>query len=506
VVGDSIGSYRVLSQIGAGAMGEVYLAEHRHLLRKAAVKILSHDLVDRPDLLERFFVEARATSLIEHPGIVQIFDCEMDAEGRPYIVMEYLTGETLSRMLANRGPLPFRTAAGLARRIAEALAAAHEKGIIHRDLKPDNVFVQPGEREAIKLVDFGIAKLFGDFHAGQIRQTQSGVLMGTPLYMSPEQCKGAGRVDHRTDIYSLGCVLYEMLAGSPPFAQGALGELMVAHMTEVPKELRELAPSVPAALADLVAALLRKEPDARPSTMREVADRLAAIATLGATTLSATASERLSQESLARVEAAQRPARNRWPLLVVVSAAAVVLIGVGVAAVRNRPAPAPAAAPAPVAAVAAPVPPPAAAQPAAPPPPPAAPAAPAAPAEEPVRAPTVAAQPRPWTGRWSGPWTDAAKGQHGTLRLEVKGDGRARGAFYNAVANQNFPLAGRVAKGGEVDLNCECPEASRFAMRGGLRDAGHGRLEGELDLSTRAGVFGKSRVELKRLPSSEPRR
>ena len=141
MVGENIGSYRILSQIGAGAMGEVYLAEHRHLLRKAAVKILSRDLVDRPDLLERFFVEARATSVIEHPGIVQIFDCEVDPSGRPYIVMEYLAGETLSQTLARRGPLPFRTAAGLARRMAEALAAAHDKGIIHRDLKPENLMV-----------------------------------------------------------------------------------------------------------------------------------------------------------------------------------------------------------------------------------------------------------------------------------------------------------------------------------------------------------------------------
>jgi len=136
VIGEAIGSYQVLRQLGTGAMGEVYLAEHRHLKRKAAVKLLARELVGRPDLLERFFLEARATSAIAHPGIVQIFDCEIDPTGRPYIVMEYLDGETLAALLARRGPLPPATAARHAKGMAEALAAAHETGIVHRDLKP----------------------------------------------------------------------------------------------------------------------------------------------------------------------------------------------------------------------------------------------------------------------------------------------------------------------------------------------------------------------------------
>jgi tRNA A-37 threonylcarbamoyl transferase component Bud32 len=274
-IGETIGSYTVLKQLGTGAMGEVYLAEHRHLKRKAAVKLLAPELVGRPDLLERFFLEARATSAIAHPGIVQVFDCEVDATGRPYIVMEFLDGETLAAVLARRGALPGLTAARLARGMAEALEAAHAKGIVHRDLKPENIFVQAQPPDSVKLVDFGIAKLAGDFRAGQVHQTRSGAMMGTPLYMSPEQCRDSANLDSRTDLYSLGCVLYEMLTGHPPFTHATLGDLVVAHMTEAPKDARAVNPSVPPALAALTAELLRKNPAERPPGMRAVAERLA---------------------------------------------------------------------------------------------------------------------------------------------------------------------------------------------------------------------------------------
>ena len=274
-IGETIGSYQVLKQLGTGAMGEVYLAEHRHLKLKAAVKLLAPELVGRPDLLERFFLEARATSAIAHPGIVQVFDCEVDATGRPYIVMEFLDGETLAAVLARRGALPGLTAARFARGMAEALEAAHAKGIVHRDLKPENIFVQSQPPDSVQLVDFGIAKLAGDFRAGQVHQTRSGAMMGTPLYMSPEQCRDSANIDSRTDLYSLGCVLFEMLTGHPPFTHATLGDLVVAHMTEAPKDARAVNPSVPPALAALTAELLRKNPAERPPGMRAVAERLA---------------------------------------------------------------------------------------------------------------------------------------------------------------------------------------------------------------------------------------
>jgi len=254
-------------------MGEVYLAEHRHLKRKAAVKLLARELVGRPDLLERFFLEARATSAIAHPGIVQIFDCEVDPTGRPYIVMEFLEGETLAAVISKRGPLPAITVAKLTRSMAEALEAAHAKGIVHRDLKPENVFVQAEPPDTAKLVDFGIAKLAGDFRAGQVHQTRSGAMMGTPLYMSPEQCRDSANIDHRTDLYSLGCVMFEMLTGRPPFVHDALGDLVVAHMTTPAPDARTVNAGVPAALAELANDLLKKNPAERPG-MRQVADRM----------------------------------------------------------------------------------------------------------------------------------------------------------------------------------------------------------------------------------------
>ena len=277
-IGDTIGSYQILSELGAGGMGTVYLAEHRFLKRRSAIKVLLGDLATRPDLLERFFAEARATSQIEHPGIVRIFDCEVDSQGRPYFVMELLEGDTLAACLRQRGKLPPIEAAGYALAMADALTAAHERGIVHRDLKPDNVFVRPGPPLGIKLVDFGIAKLAGEFRAGSNARTQTGAVLGTPPYMSPEQCRGAGKVDHRTDIYSLGCVLYEMLCGAPPFVCETTGGYLVAHITQVAPEARVTNPEVPAALSDVIAGMLAKPAEDRPRTMREVVELLAAFA------------------------------------------------------------------------------------------------------------------------------------------------------------------------------------------------------------------------------------
>jgi serine/threonine-protein kinase len=276
VVGETIGSYRVLAEIGAGGMGTVYLAEHRHLARRAAVKVLRPELCQQRDLLQRFFTEARATSAIEHPGIVHIVDCDVDAAGRPFMVMELIEGETLNVYLHRCGALSCDHAAGLARGVAEALAAAHDRGIIHRDVKPENVFVLPGTPPTTKIVDFGIAKLAGALAISTTR-TQTGTMMGTPLYMSPEQCRGAGAVDWRTDVYSLGCTLFEMLCGRPPFRHEGFGELVAAHMLETPPLPSTLAPGVPAAMDALVARLLQKAPSDRPQSMHEVAAALAAL-------------------------------------------------------------------------------------------------------------------------------------------------------------------------------------------------------------------------------------
>jgi serine/threonine-protein kinase len=554
VVGETIGSYRILSQIGAGGMGQVYLAEHRHLRRKAAIKVLSRELADRPDLLERFFQEARATSMIEHPGIVQIFDCEVEPTGRPYIVMEYLPGETLAAHLARVRVLPVTSAAKLARGMAEALAAAHAKGIVHRDFKPENVFVLP--QEAVKVVDFGIAKLVGDFHADKVHQTRSGSMMGTPLYMSPEQCRDAASTDFRTDLYSLGCVAFEMLAGRPPFQQQAVGELIVAHMMQAPPDLRALVPSLPSAVADLVAALLRKDPAERPSSMRDVADRLVAFLA-GVTTAPAPPAQSVgpsvggtislppgatgttfgvtASELVTDGEAPPRASTGRW---LVAGVAALGAFGVGglvwtrLRPPPDQPAPVVTAAPPPAPVVAAAAPPPAPAPPRpaavapAPAPAPAAPApapAPAA-AAPPAQAPPAPAERAPahdkhgkhrtlasrssdeaaapgvapFSGSWEGPWADRAKGQEGSLRLEIAGNGAVSATMYNAVAKQSFRLAGRMALPGQLNLLCECEGSEKFAARGTVRVAGADELHGQIALSTSGGVFGLTEVSLRR--------
>jgi len=279
VIGETIGSYRVVQELGSGGMGAVYLGEHRRLGRKAAIKILRREYAQRTDLLERFFAEARATSVIDHPGIVQILDCDIDPNGQPFIVMEYLAGETLGAYLRRVGVLSASRAAGMARRMAEALGAAHGKGIIHRDVKPDNAFVVSDDPPAIKLLDFGIAKLAAELSGGTSVRTQTGIMMGTPLYMSPEQCRGAGAVDHRADIYSLGCILFEMLCGRPPFVYEGMGELVAAHLTQTAPSVNSLNQDVMPALDVFVHRMLQKAPADRPQTMADAAATLTAFET-----------------------------------------------------------------------------------------------------------------------------------------------------------------------------------------------------------------------------------
>jgi eukaryotic-like serine/threonine-protein kinase len=558
-IGETIGSYQVLKQLGTGAMGEVYLAEHRHLKRKAAVKLLAPELVGRPDLLERFFLEARATSAIAHPGIVQVFDCEVDATGRPYIVMEFLDGETLAAVLARRGALPGLTAARLARSMAEALEAAHAKGIVHRDLKPENIFVQSQPPDSVKLVDFGIAKLAGDFRAGQVHQTRSGAMMGTPLYMSPEQCRDSANLDSRTDLYSLGCVLYEMLTGHPPFTHATLGDLVVAHMTEAPKDARALNPSVPPALAALTAELLSKNPADRPPGMRAVAERLAtfvgglttvpdAPARPPVATQPPTKSKTTFGDSAAELVAdGGAPPHSRVSMTLVVAA----LLGLGaggVAVSRLRghptdvapalaaaesPSPPPTAAPAP-APVPTPSPTSAARAPSAGPSSsasaPVAAAAVPVPAQEaasskkkghhhgvevasaagapPTEAPTAAPAPSESTpdspasvdfsGVWEGPWVDNERHQNGRLYLQVTGGGAANGWLSNGTAGRSYRLTGRAERPGEYALVCECPVNQGFNVRVDLHQTEGSELKGRLSLSAAAGVFGQSHVVLRR--------
>jgi eukaryotic-like serine/threonine-protein kinase len=271
-----IGQYRIVRKIGAGGMGSVYECEHVLLGRRAAIKTLLPLLSVQEEVVDRFFNEARATSAIADPGVVQVFDFGYHVDGTAYIVMELLEGESLADRLDRVGRLAPDVALRMARQLASALAAAHAQGIVHRDLKPENVFLirdaEAHDGERAKLLDFGVCKLA---HEG--RATQSGVMLGTPVYMAPEQCRGAGGVDHRSDIYGLGCVLFHMLTGRVPFDGEGTGELIVAHLQHEPPAPSALLPTLPAAADRLIERCLAKDPRDRFQDMGEL---LAAIAEL----------------------------------------------------------------------------------------------------------------------------------------------------------------------------------------------------------------------------------
>ncbi|HEY4118218.1 MAG TPA: serine/threonine-protein kinase [Byssovorax sp.] len=281
--GARIGGYLVGSRLGAGGMGEVWLAEHVALGRRAALKVLHGEMSARPDVVARFFNEARAAAAIADPGIVQIFDFGHAADGSAYIVMELLDGEPLDRRLARLGRVALADALRVMRQVATSLGAAHARGIIHRDLKPENIFLVPdaevagGERP--KLLDFGIAKLTG--MTGDAR-TKTASILGTPAYMSPEQCRGAGAIDTRSDVYALGCVLFALITGRPPFEAEGMGEVLAKHMYEPPPRASDLVPGIPSAVDDLLARCLAKEPAGRFAAAGELALARARIHPTGA--------------------------------------------------------------------------------------------------------------------------------------------------------------------------------------------------------------------------------
>jgi serine/threonine-protein kinase len=276
VIGTTIDSYIIRERIGEGGMGTVYLAEHTVLGRRAAIKILLPELSHDRSVVARFLNEARSASSIHHPAIVEIFDFGMSPERGAYIVMEYLEGETLRARRARLTRLDPHRALVIARQIASGLAAAHQLGIVHRDLKPDNVFlvadpdVFGGER--IKLLDFGIAKVQRSID--DTSRTITGSMLGTPTYMSPEQCRGSTTVDARADLYALGCVLYELLCGRPPFIADGAGDLIAHHLYFEPPPPRQLDPTLPEAIERLVLSLLRKDPAHRPQGAAEVIDAI----------------------------------------------------------------------------------------------------------------------------------------------------------------------------------------------------------------------------------------
>lgn len=274
MIGSTVGNYRVMAKIAHGGMGEVFLAEHQRIARRAAIKLLNRDIIRDPQMLARFFDEAKSTSVIKDEGIVEVYDADVDASGRAYIVMEYLQGETLAARLRRYARLPWPQACAIAYQIARALNAAHRLGIVHRDLKPDNIFLvahpeAPGTL-TVKVLDFGIAKLLEGDPTRPYR-TAPGALVGTPEYMSPEQCCGIGWIDHRADVYALGCVLYKMIRGRAPFVSARVRDVIAAHMFQEAPPLDPRGTLSPRWLRALVTWMLAKQPGDRPDSMAIVA-------------------------------------------------------------------------------------------------------------------------------------------------------------------------------------------------------------------------------------------
>jgi serine/threonine-protein kinase len=275
IIGQTVGNYLVTQKLGEGGMGSVYLAEHPTIGKKVALKILHAEFASNPEVADRFFTEAKAVNAIGHPNIVDIVDYGVIQSGPAgqdrlvYFIMEYLQGMTLSQVIRTEAPLPPERALTIALQVADALASSHKNGIVHRDLKPDNIIlIQRGrERDFVKLLDFGIAKLTGSDGVSS-HKTRTGLVLGTPAYMSPEQCEGRASVDHRTDVYALGVVLYEMLVGRVPFIGEGYGEILVQHLTQQPippSQYRMMSPHV----EQVVLKALEKRADMRFPTMDE---------------------------------------------------------------------------------------------------------------------------------------------------------------------------------------------------------------------------------------------
>ena len=268
--GFTLGKYRMLRQIGSGGMSTVYLAEHKLMRRQRAIKVLPKRRVDDSSYLARFHLEAQATSRLDHPNIVRCYDVDNDGDTH-YIVMEYIEGKDLNTIVKQEGPLSLELACNYIAQAAEGLEHAHEKGLVHRDVKPANLLVDT--KGIVKILDLGLA-LFSDDEWASLTVEHNENVLGTADYLAPEQAVNSHKVDHKADIYGLGCSLYFLLTGHPPFPEGTLAQRIAKHQTQQPDEIRKSRPECPRDLADICAKMMQKRPERRYANMREVADAL----------------------------------------------------------------------------------------------------------------------------------------------------------------------------------------------------------------------------------------
>ncbi len=272
MIGKTVGHYRITARLGAGGMGEVFLAEDTRLDRKAAIKFLPADLADDPDRRQRFLTEAKAASALNHPHVCVVYDVGETEDGLPFIAMEFVEGQSLSD-LVKQGPLEISSVVAIAVQVADALDAAHSRRIVHRDIKPENISLN--ERGEVKVLDFGLAKRMLQESADSlgttaaVQQTQEGHVLGTPRYMSPEQAVGKA-VDHRSDLFSLGSVIYFLLTGRPPFAGANLGEVLDNVVHKQPEAIARFHYDVPPELERITLKLLAKQVDRRYQSARDL--------------------------------------------------------------------------------------------------------------------------------------------------------------------------------------------------------------------------------------------
>jgi serine/threonine-protein kinase len=281
------GRYEVVHKLGAGAFGTVYKAKDRILGRMLAIKTirlegLAAQGASLEELLKRFKNEAQVSAQLKHPNIVTIYDIG-EADGLSYLAMEFLEGTGLDRLIVQGGPMPVERAASLGAQVADALGFAHKHGVVHRDIKPANIMVEAGDR--VKVTDFGIAKSLESTE----HLTMTGSLLGTPSYMSPEQARGASDLDGRSDLFAVGCILYEMITGKKAFRGESITALIFKIITEQPPAIRELATDVPDEMVRIITKALEKTPEARYQSGRELADDLLRLTRVGSSpTLRAT--------------------------------------------------------------------------------------------------------------------------------------------------------------------------------------------------------------------------